>query len=87
MLTIVVYDVSVDKVNKVCKILRQYMNWVQNSVFEGDLTKNDVKEIEDKVKGLIDIERDSIIFYFIENENFIKKMYLGKKKANLSKIL
>ena len=33
MYVIVVYDVGVKRVGKVCKYLRQHLNWVQNSVF------------------------------------------------------
>ena len=39
MYVIIVYDIDVKRVAKVCKYLRQHLNWVQNSVFEGELTK------------------------------------------------
>ena len=39
MYVIIVYDIDVKRVAKVCKYLRQHLNWVQNSVFEGGLTK------------------------------------------------
>jgi CRISPR-associated protein Cas2 len=32
---VIVYDVDVARVPKVCKFLRRYLHWVQNSVFEG----------------------------------------------------
>ncbi|MDK2781745.1 MAG: CRISPR-associated protein Cas2 [Archaeoglobi archaeon] len=35
---IIAYDVNVQRVNRVKKFLRMYLNWVQNSVFEGTRT-------------------------------------------------
>lgn len=39
MYTIVVYDVGEKRVAKVCKYLRTVLQWMQNSVFEGELTE------------------------------------------------
>lgn len=51
MFVIMAYDVNVGRVNRVLKIGRRYLNWVQNSLLEGELTaaqlarlKSDVKE-------------------------------------------
>lgn len=46
MYVVIVYDVGVDRVNKVRTFLRQYMNWVQNSVFEGELTKAELLKVK-----------------------------------------
>jgi len=50
MFVIIVYDVSVDRVSKVCSYLRRYLNWVQNSVFEGNITDKQWAEIQRRVK-------------------------------------
>ena len=39
MFIIVVYDICEDRVVRILKICRKYLNWVQNSVFEGEITK------------------------------------------------
>jgi len=39
MYLILVYDVGVERVNKVLKICRKYLTWIQNSVFEGEITE------------------------------------------------
>ncbi|MEM3489884.1 MAG: CRISPR-associated endonuclease Cas2, partial [Nitrososphaerota archaeon] len=39
MYVILAYDIGEERVNKVLKICRKYLTWVQNSVFEGDLTE------------------------------------------------
>ena len=38
MFIILVYDIDVKRVGKVLKKCREYLNWVQNSVFEGEIT-------------------------------------------------
>ena len=46
MYVIIVYDVNVERVSKVCNFLRQYLNWIQNSVFEGEITKAELLKIK-----------------------------------------
>ena len=62
---IIVYDVSVKRVNKVCQFLREYLDWIQNSVFEGELTKSEVKQIETRLKDIINVYENS--FYLTDN--------------------
>ena len=63
MYAIIVYDIEEERVNKVCKYLRRYLNWVQNSVFEGDLTKAGIAKVKAGLSQIIDEEKDSIIFF------------------------
>ena len=35
MYVLIIYDINVERINKVYKFLKTYLNWVQNSVFEG----------------------------------------------------
>ena len=51
MFVIMVYDVNQKRVAKVLKIARKYLNWVQNSVLEGEIT--DAKYEKLKVERLI----------------------------------
>lgn len=37
MYVIIVYDIEEDRVDRVNKILKRFLNWRQNSVFEGEL--------------------------------------------------
>jgi len=38
MYVIIVYDVEVERVARVCQYLRRHLHWVQNSAFEGEIT-------------------------------------------------
>lgn len=84
---IIVYDVSIKRVNKICQFLRQYMNWVQNSVFEGELSESEFKQVENKIKKLINFNEDSIIVYKLKTEKFIERSHIGTKKAEPSLII
>jgi len=87
MYVIIVYDVSEKRVNKICNFLRQYMNWVQNSVFEGELTEKELETVKNKIKEIIDEETDSVNFYIFLSEKQVKKTHLGFLKNNISNIL
>lgn len=63
MYYIIVYDVEEKRVPKVCKLLRRYLHWVQNSVFEGELSEGKFSELKYKLLQIIDPEFDSVIIY------------------------
>ena len=63
MYVIVVYDVGEKRVGKILKLCRQYLCWIQNSVFEGELSEVKLRELKLKIKGIIDQLEDSIIIF------------------------
>jgi len=87
MYVIIVYDVSVKRVVKVCQFLRQYLNWVQNSVFEGELTESELVKIKEVLKEIIDINEDSIIIYILHSNKVLQKEHIGIKKEEPSFVI
>ncbi len=87
MYVIIVYDVSIERVNKVCQFLRQYLHWVQNSVFEGELTKSMLEKVKIGLKEIINKNQDSITLYILPNDKPLKKEYIGIKKSDISNII
>ncbi len=79
MYIILVYDVDQERVAKVCKFLRRYLHWVQNSVFEGELTDAKLQRVKSGLKKLIDAETDSIYLYKVRDEKWIDKEILGQE--------
>ena len=73
MYVIVAYDVNVERVNRVKKFLRRYLNWVQNSLFEGELSEADLEEVKMGLKGIINEEEDMIVIYRLRNERAMKR--------------
>jgi CRISPR-associated protein Cas2 len=87
MYVIVVYDVNVSRVNRVCQFLRMYLNWVQNSVFEGELTESELMKVEVGLKEIIDEKEDSIAIYILPNEKVVRKRFIGVRKAEPSFVI
>lgn len=85
MYIIVVYDVNVSRVNKIKKFLRQHLIWVQNSVFEGEVTLAEYERIKKGIKELIDEDEDSVIIYKLRSRP--KRKNLGIEKNPVEDII
>lgn len=83
---IAVYDVSTKRVAKMLRLFRQYLNWVQNSVFEGELTVAQAAELEHKAKALLE-EGDSLIIYELRTQAYTSRRVLGAEKGTRSPFL
>lgn len=87
MYIILVYDIEEKRVGKMLKLCRQYLNWIQNSVFEGELTEVKLKELLYKAKSIMNVEKDSIIVFSSRQEKWLEKQVIGKEKNELDNIL
>jgi CRISPR-associated protein Cas2 len=87
MYLILVYDVASERVGKVCKTLRRRLTWVQNSVFEGEVSEADFKKIEFDLQKIINPGRDSVLFYCIDNPRGWEKRVLGHERATTNTFL
>lgn len=81
MFVIITYDVGQKRVGKVCKKLREYLDWTQNSVFEGEITKGKLTQCLAELNGIIDKGDDSIYLYQVANPKNIKKIVHGIEKS------
>ncbi|SFA87797.1 CRISPR-associated protein Cas2 [Lentibacillus halodurans] len=81
MFVIITYDVGVKRVGKVCKKLKEYLTWSQNSVFEGQITKTLLLQCLDEIESIINPEVDSIYVYEVKNPNYINKTAYGVEKS------
>lgn len=82
MYCIAFYDVSEKRVAKILKIFRQYLHWIQNSVFEGRISEYYLQELIDKLLRIINPEEDSVIFFVMQNDKYINKIFLGIEKQD-----
>ncbi len=83
MYVILVYDIGQKRVGKMLKLCRQYLNWIQNSVFEGELTGVQLRELKLKAKVIMKKEEDSLIIFTSRNEKWLEKEVIGKEKNQL----
>ncbi len=87
MYIILVYDIGEKRVAKMLKLCRQYLNWIQNSVFEGELTEVKLKELLQRAKGVMHQEQDSIIVFTSRQGKWLDKQVIGKEKNELDNII
>lgn len=69
------------------KLCRQYLNWIQNSVFEGEITEVKQKELIAKAKQIMKQEEDSLIIFTSRNEKWLNKEVIGQEKNELDNFL
>jgi len=84
---VVVYDISVERVNKVRIFLKQYLDWMQNSVLEGELTLGKLKEVELGLKNIMNESEDSVIIYTVRDQKLLRRQFIGEPKAEPTSIL
>ncbi len=87
MYVIVVYDVNVDRVNRVKKFLRRYLTWIQNSVFEGEITPADLQEVKMGLKGIINEDEDMVVIYRLSSSKSLNREVMGVDKSGSEEII
>jgi CRISPR-associated protein Cas2 len=86
MYIILVYDIEEKRVAKMLKLCRRYLNWIQNSVFEGEITSAKLKELIHEGRLIMDEEKDSLIIFKSREEKWLEKQIVGKEKNDLDNI-
>jgi CRISPR-associated protein Cas2 len=84
---IVVYDVAVERLDRVRKVLKQYLNWVQNSAFEGELTEGKFEELAMNIRDVIDERVDSVLCYCLSNAKWLDKKVIGIEKSKVTYVV
>jgi len=84
---IIVYDAGIERLNKIRIFLKQYLNWVQNSVFEGELTKAEYMKVRSRLNELIDDDLDCIFIYHVRDKKYLGIEELGTRKAEIDSII
>ncbi len=87
MYIILVYDMGEKRVVKMLKLCRRYLNWIQNSVFEGEITEVKFKEIKIKIDNLIDPTYDSVIVFKSRGKYWLDKEIIGNERNKLDVFL
>lgn len=87
MYVILVYDIGQKRVGKMLKLCRRYLNWIQNSVFEGEITEVKLKELIAYSKKIMNLEEDSIIVFKSRDEKWLEKEIHGIEKNNLDTMI
>lgn len=84
MYVILVYDVNEKRVAKMLKLCRRYLNWIQNSVFEGEITEVKLKELIIFAEEIMNLEEDSLIIFSSRTEKFLDKKIIGVERSSVN---
>jgi len=87
MFVIMAYDIGVERVAKALKVARKYLTWIQNSVFEGELTRARFERLKVEMKKVIDHENDSVVFYIFRTKMYTSRETLGIEKGKQEVII
>ena len=87
MYVILIYDVAEKRVSKMLKLCRQYVCWILNSVFEGELSEVKLRELQYKIGNLIDKKEDSVIIFSNKKGYHMSKDILGKERMSTENFL
>lgn len=86
MYVILFYDVDTKRVAKMLKLCRRYLHWIQNSVFEGDITDVNLKELVREAKSMMR-DQDSLIIFKSRSEKWLDKEVYGPEKNRIDNII
>lgn len=87
MYVILVYDVGEKRVSKILKLCRKYLNWIQNSVFEGEISEVKLKELIYNIRKITEQETDSIIIFKNNDKKWLDKQIIGKERSSLDNFI
>jgi len=81
MFVILYYDVNSKRCGKMLKTCRKYIEWVQNSVFEGEISDAGFEKMMMELNKIIKKdENDSIVVYKFKKMKYFERKVFGKDK-------
>ena len=81
---LITYDVDTvsetgqKRLRQVAKVCKDYGQRVQNSVFECEVSEAQFVTLKKRICAIIDVQLDSIRFYFLSSKSHGRVMSLGK---------
>ncbi len=93
MYVIAMYDINTEtkagqkRLRRTFKLMKKYLIRIQNSVFEGELTKAKFEELKLKVNDIIDAAKDSVIFFKSRDIKWMDKDICGFEKDDTDNFL
>ena len=87
MYIILVYDMGQKRVGRMLKLCRRYLNWIQNSVFEGELTEVQLKELLYEARRIMNEDEDSLILFKNRDQKWLDKQIVGIERQSTDNFL
>lgn len=83
LFVVLVYDMGEKRVARALKTCRKYLTWVQNSVFEGEISDVNLNKLKAELTRIMDDKEDSVILYTWRTQRYSKREILGIEKGNV----
>lgn len=87
LFVIIVYDIEEKRVNKVLKLCRKYLTWVQNSVLEGEIEESGLVKLVSELRDIIDEKKDSMLIYKFRTTKYFSRQLIGVEKGKEDQFL
>lgn len=87
MFVILVYDTLAERNPLALKTCRKYLHWVQNSVFEGELSAAQYRTLTKELTARLDTGYDSVRVYTVRTPDFIETRTIGPPLAETGPVL
>ena len=90
MYVILVYDINLEEkegqkvLRNVYKICKKYLSHIQNSVFEGEISKVQIAKLQQELKPFIDKELDSVIVFKSRQQKWLDREFWGREDDKTS---
>lgn len=89
MYVILVYDIKGDDngqkvLAKTFKICKRYLTYIQNSVFEGELSEAQILQLQYELKNIVRKELDSVILFKSRNNRWLEKEFWANQEDKTS---
>lgn len=83
MFVILYYDVNSKRCGRMLKTCRKYIQWVQNSVFEGEVSESGFEKMMMELNKIIKQgTNDSIVVYKFRQMKYYERKVFGKDKKD-----
>ena len=86
MYVIAMYDVGSERCGKMLRLSRRYLHWIQNSVFEGEITEVKLKEMITEAEKIMQ-DKDSLILFKNRQKSYTEKQIIGVERSDIGQFL
>lgn len=87
MFVVLVYDTAVERNPAALRTCRQYLHWVQRSVFEGELSAAQHRRLVTTLRQQLDLSYDSVRMYRIGSPHLVEVEALGAQLGHPDSVL
>lgn len=87
MYVVAVYDVASERTAKMLKLCRRYLHWTQNSVFTGQISRVNLRQLELEAREIMDLSYDSFIIIKMSQVKRVEEVVIGQQKADHDQFL